>query len=360
MTLPEASFPEDPTLRADLVRGESGEYTTTLTLPGGQRQTFASDELDEARSRVIATVRAYLAEEVGHPARLRVEDPDGSWLLGIPHDNSALVPLPGPPGEQPRPRSDSTPRPRLTAATPVLPSRPAPPRQRRRRRWRPAGAPRDPNGRRVGAFAAFALAFAAAAGAVVAIHGPGSHSRPAVNRHAPVTRHASATRHASVTPITTKATQPTTKAPTTATRPSTSSRPATKGHRAHHPSSRRHARASHEGSKHHGVIASRTHEPATTIDAPATTTPSAASTYSAPASTATPPATSTPPARHHAPPARYTHPASTLTQSKTSPKRAGGITTESTSPPSAPAKRPRPSQSRSPRSPVRGNGPPPL
>jgi len=133
MTLSEASFPEDPTLRADLVRGESGAYTTTLTLPGGQRQTFASHELDEARSRVIAAVRAYLAEEVGHPARLRVEDPDGSWLLGIPHDNSGLVALPDPAGEQPRPRSASPPRPRPTATTPVLPSRPAP----RRRAARP-------------------------------------------------------------------------------------------------------------------------------------------------------------------------------------------------------------------------------
>ena len=357
MTLPEASFPEDPTLRADLVRGESGEYTTTLTLPGGQRQTFASDELDEARSRVIAAVRAYLAEEVGHPARLRVEDPDGSWLLGIPHDNSALVPLPDPPGEQPRPRSDSTPRARLTAATPMLPSRPAPPRQRHRRRWPRGGAPPDPDARRVAAFAALAVAFAAAAVAAGAIHGSRSPGRrAAVSRHAPVTR------HASVTPITTKATQPTTKASTSATRPSSSTRPATKGHRAHHPSSRRHAwRASHEASKRHRATTSRTHEPATTIDAPATTDPSAGSTYTAPASSYTPPATSTPPARYSRA-ARHPHATGehAQAQSQTSPKRAGGSTAKSTSPPTAPAKSTRPSQSRSPRSPVGGNGPPPL
>ena len=124
MTVPD-TFPDSPTVRAVLVRSEWGHYRASLTLPGGRTQTITSDQLDGARAQVIDATRSYLAAEVRHPGRLHVEDPEGRWLLGVPHDGGDLVPLPDLPAAPPL-----TPRP--PARPPVLPSRPAPPGRRGR------------------------------------------------------------------------------------------------------------------------------------------------------------------------------------------------------------------------------------
>ena len=117
MTIPD-TFPDSPTVRAVLVRSEWGHYRASLTLPGGRTQTITSDQLDGARAKVIDATRTYLAAEVRHPGRLHVEDPEGRWLLGVPHDGGDLVPLPDLPAAPPL-------SPRPPARPPVLPSRPA-------------------------------------------------------------------------------------------------------------------------------------------------------------------------------------------------------------------------------------------
>jgi hypothetical protein len=92
-----SDFPEHPTLHAQLTRA-SGGYAATLTLPGtDDRQTFTGQDLDDARAQVADATRDYLRRTVGRPGRLLVEDPDGTWELGVPHDNTPLVALSQPP-----------------------------------------------------------------------------------------------------------------------------------------------------------------------------------------------------------------------------------------------------------------------
>ena len=86
-------FPDSPILEAELVRTEWGDYKATLILPDGQHETLSGDQLDAVRQRVIGVARGYLRTQVGHAGRLRVQDPDGTWLLGVPLENSDLIPL---------------------------------------------------------------------------------------------------------------------------------------------------------------------------------------------------------------------------------------------------------------------------
>lgn len=86
-------FPADPTLAATIARTGWGQYSATLTLPDGQEQAFAGAELDTVRSRVLEDTRSYLATRVRHAGRLEVTDPDGTWVLGVPHDGGHVVAL---------------------------------------------------------------------------------------------------------------------------------------------------------------------------------------------------------------------------------------------------------------------------
>jgi hypothetical protein len=151
---PSAPPNEMPTLHARVLQTSWGDYEATLTLPGGQQQTLTGDELDDTRGQVIDAARNYLQTEVGHPGRLRVEDPDGSWLLGVPHDDSDLVHLSG-------------------TATPAPVPTPVPPR-------------RATPGRRMAATGAIVLALLAVAGIAEAVQGPSS--KPAAHRAAATRR----------------------------------------------------------------------------------------------------------------------------------------------------------------------------
>ncbi|MGH3262335.1 MAG: hypothetical protein ACRDNS_10090 [Trebonia sp.] len=88
---PASEFPAQATLAATVARTRGGQYGATLTLPDGQQRVFAGAELDSVRARVLEDARRYLATEVGRPGRLEVTDPDGSWVLGIPHDGGELL-----------------------------------------------------------------------------------------------------------------------------------------------------------------------------------------------------------------------------------------------------------------------------
>ena len=188
MTVPD-TFPDSATVRAVLVRSEWGHYRATLTLPGGRTQTITSDELDGARAQVIDATRTYLAAELRHPGRLHVEDPEGRWLLGVPHDGGDLVPLPDLPAAPPL-----TARP--AAPTPVLPSRPAPPGRRRGRAARPSvRRPPPSSSRRVVAVAALAVAVLLVAGIVDLTHSTRSPRRApaaAPSRNRPASTHLTA------------------------------------------------------------------------------------------------------------------------------------------------------------------------
>ncbi len=134
----DSRFPETPTIEAELVRSEWGAYTATLTLPDGRDETLAGDDLDAVREQVIGAARGYLRRQVGRPGRLRVQDPDGTWLLGVPLDDSDLVPLTAStitaPATATAPRPAARPRrqpPVLPSRPTITPRRPATPRQRR-------------------------------------------------------------------------------------------------------------------------------------------------------------------------------------------------------------------------------------
>jgi hypothetical protein len=165
------TFPDSPTVRAVLVRSEWGHYRASLTLPGGRTRTMTSDQLDGARAQVIDMTRAYLAAEVGHPGRLQVEDPEGRWLLAVPHDGEDLVPLSEPLSAPPL-------NPRPPARKPVLPSRPAVPG--RRAPATRSSVRRSPSlsSRRVVAGAALAAAVLVVAGIVELTHNTSSPRRP--------------------------------------------------------------------------------------------------------------------------------------------------------------------------------------
>ena len=223
MTVPDP-FPDSATVRAVLVRSEWGHYRATLTLPGGRTQTITSDELNGARAQVIDATRSYLAAEVRHPGRLHVEDPEGRWLLGVPHDGGDLVPLPDLPAAPPL-----TPRP--VAPTPGVPSRPAPPGRRPPRTARSSvRRPPPSSSRRVVAVAALAVAVLLVAGIVDLTHSTRSPRRaPAA---AP-----SGSRPAS-TPVTAApvTTAPSIPAPTPVASPPPSPRTGVEASEAHAPS----------------------------------------------------------------------------------------------------------------------------
>jgi hypothetical protein len=86
------------------VRQRPGGHTATLMLPSAAPETFTATDLDDARVRVADAAREYLRHTVGRPGRLLVDDPDGIWLLGVPTDDSPLVPLPLEESTPPRPR----------------------------------------------------------------------------------------------------------------------------------------------------------------------------------------------------------------------------------------------------------------
>ncbi len=177
MTTPHSTFPETPTLHARVHQTGWGDYEATLTLPGGQQQTLTGAELDDTRGQVINAAREYLHTHVGHPGRLRVEDPDGNWLLGVPPDDSDLVHLSG--TTTPAPAPSPVPPPQATPV--VLPARP-------RVSARRGGASRSA-GRRIAAAGALILALLIVAGIADAVRGaspkPTAHLAGATRRTTP-------------------------------------------------------------------------------------------------------------------------------------------------------------------------------
>jgi hypothetical protein len=174
MTTPHSTFPETPTLHARVQQTGWGDYEATLTLPGGHQQTLTGGELDDTRGQVINAAREYLHTHVGHPGRLRVEDPDGNWLLGVPPDDSDLVHLSE--TTAPAPAPPSVPPPRVTPL--VLPARPSVTARR--------GGPSRSAGRRIAATGALILALLVVAGIAEAVHG--SSPKPITHRAAATRR----------------------------------------------------------------------------------------------------------------------------------------------------------------------------
>jgi hypothetical protein len=300
----DSPFPETPTLEAQLVRTEWGAYTATLALPDGHDETLAGDDLDAVREQLIDVARGYLRTQVGRPGRLRVQDPDGIWLLGVPLDDSDLVPLTIATISEPAaavavatpPRPAAAPRrepPVLPARPTITPRRPATPRKRR--------APRAV-GRRATAAAALLLPIVAVVAIADAVQGSSpqraAHHAAATGRSIPTVSVRTPTVTGSVTtPITTPTAHP---APRSAPHHVARLRPRPRPR--HTPVQHRAARARH--ATHHAAPTSSSSTPAAAASTPASanSTPSTAS--STPASTTSTPTSSyTPPVSSYTPPA---------------------------------------------------------
>jgi hypothetical protein len=274
-------IPSDPTLAATVTRTSWGQYGATLTLPDGQEHVFAGADLDSIRTRVLEDARTYLANQVGHPGRLEVTDPDGTWLLGIPHDGGDLIaiasaPTFAPPTAFEQPAAAGTVS-AVTARTVLLPSRPAIPTRRRRAlgRARVAGHRRVSDRR----LAVLALLAAVILGLVLV---------EALDHHGPASAAAKHTRTANQ-----KAAPQSSRKPAAVSKPTSAAKSAPKSRPARHkpttPTVARHhktaapkERRAPQGASHHEVPA--THHPTASSRAPAATPPA-----SAPVVTTTPP-----------------------------------------------------------------------
>ncbi len=279
-------FPETPTIQAQLVRTEWGAYKATLTLPDGHDETLAGDDLDAAREQVIDAARGYLRTQLGRPGRLRVQDPDGTWLLGVPLDGSDLVPLTATPLSEPvtattgapAPQPAAAPRrepPALPARPTITPRRPATPRKRRTSRSL---------GRRVTAAGALLLGLVVLVSIADAVQGS---SPPRVAHHAAATAR----------PIPTVALRT-----PTVTGPATTSITTPAAHRA--PRARPRPRPRHNPLHHHAARARHVTHHVTPASISSSPTPAPSSTSSTPStSSSTPTSTYTPPVSSYTPPA---------------------------------------------------------
>jgi hypothetical protein len=180
MTPPNAAaFPTTPVLEARLQRVCPGDYRGTLETPDSPRKSFTSDRLDDLRHQVLSAARAHLRSEIGHPGRLAVEDPDGNWLFGVPHDGGDLVPLTQPPPSPapslpvPDPEATRVPRPVFSARRPRTP--------RRQRSANKSGS----SSRRLVALVALAFVVVCFALVLSTLHHP--HARAAADHSTPVT-----------------------------------------------------------------------------------------------------------------------------------------------------------------------------
>jgi hypothetical protein len=274
-------IPSDPTLAATVARTSWGQYGATLTLPDGQQHVFAGADLDSIRTRVLEDARSYLATQVGHPGRLEVTDPDGTWLLGIPHDGGDLVAIASAPTFA-APRALDEPAAATavsagTARTVLLPSRPPIPTRRRRARGRAqVGGHRSVSDRRLAVLALLAavilaLVLVEALDHHGAVSAAARHTRTANQKAAARLSRQPATvskpKRAAKSPPKTRPTKHEPTTPTVARRHNTAA-----------PKKRRAA----QGASHHRAVA--THHPTAPSSAPAAT-----STASAPVVTTTPP-----------------------------------------------------------------------
>jgi hypothetical protein len=273
-------IPSDPTLAATVARTSWGQYGATLTLPNGQEHVFAGADLDSIRTRVLEDARSYLASHVGHPGRLEVTDPGGTWLLGIPHDGGDLIAISSasacatPPALEP---AAALPVSAPTARTVLLPSRPAIPSRRRRPR---RGAQRhghwSVSDRRLAVLALLAAVILA----LVLVE--------ALDHNGPVSTAAKYTRTANQKAAARSSSQPATvsrpKPPVKSApqiRPARHKPTTPKVARRHKTAAPKTRRAAQEASHHR---AAATHHPTASSSAPAVT-----STATAPVVTATPP-----------------------------------------------------------------------
>ncbi len=293
----DSRFPETPTIEAELVRSDWGAYKATLTLPGGHDETLAGDDLDAVREQVIGAARGYLRRQVGRPGRLRVQDPDGTWLLGVPLDDSDLVPLTA--STMSEPAAATAPRPAAAPRRkpPVLPSRPTitprrPATSRKRRASRSIG-------RRVTAGGALLLA-------VVALIAIADAVQSSTTRRA--THHALATAR----DIPTKSLRtPAVTGPVTTPIASSAPRARPRPRPRHIPVRHRAAPAHHV--THRAALARHVAPHATAPSSSNSSPPASGSTSSAPATSSSTPAStsSTPTPSYTAPVPTYTPPAST-------------------------------------------------
>jgi hypothetical protein len=274
-------IPSDPTLAATVARTSWGQYGATLTLPDGQEHVFAGADLDVIRARVLGDARSYLANQVGHPGRLEVTDPDGTWVLGVPHDGGdpiaiASAPTFAPPSALDEPAA-ATAVSAGTARTVLLPSRPAIPTGRRSPRRRAQGlghwSVSDHRLAVLGLFAAVILALALV---------------ETLDHHAPASSAANHTRTANQTAAARSSRQPATVSkpkPVAKSAPKThpaTHKPTTPTVTHHHKTAAPKKRRAAQAASHHRAAAAH-HQTAST-SAPAATAPA-----SAPVVTTTPP-----------------------------------------------------------------------
>lgn len=249
-------IPSDPTLAATVARTSWGQYGATLTLPDGEEHVFSGADLDGVRARVLEDARAYLASQVGHPGRLQVTDPDGTWLLGVPHDGGELVAISSAPAPSPPISGHGVPTgvPTTTARPMLLPSRPAiPARGRGRRRRASSGAHWNTSSRRL---AILALIAAVILGLVLvqALDRNGSSATAAKHTQSPAEKPAART---SSPPAATPDSEPTPRRVPARSKPTTS---ATAHHKAPVATARRSARPVPH---HHAAATSSSRVPST-------------------------------------------------------------------------------------------------
>jgi len=275
-------IPSDPTLAATVARTSWGQYGATLTLPDGQEHVFAGADLDSIRTRVLEDARSYLASHVGHPGRLEVTDPDGTWLLGIPHDGGDLIAISSAPVFATPPAltepAAAMPVSAPTARTVLLPSRPAIPSRRSRppRRAQQRHDHWSVSDRRLVLLALFAAVILALV-LVEALDHNGPVSTAA--KHTRTANQKAAARSSSQPVTLSKPKPPVKSAPQIRParhKPTTST--VARRHKTAAPKTRRAA----QGASHHRAAA--THHPTASRSAPAVT-----STATAPVVTATPP-----------------------------------------------------------------------
>jgi MinD-like ATPase involved in chromosome partitioning or flagellar assembly len=78
-------------IEAEVAPNGNGTVNAKVKLPDGEEPALSAPGLPQAREQVLELVARYAREKVGHPVRLHVTDPDGSWLIGVHLDGSRVA-----------------------------------------------------------------------------------------------------------------------------------------------------------------------------------------------------------------------------------------------------------------------------
>ena len=81
------TVPQWPTITANVESDGTGE----LNLGPSSKQRIAEQSVEDARAVVLQHVAAYANENHHRAVRLRVQDPEGEWVLGVNPDGTGFA-----------------------------------------------------------------------------------------------------------------------------------------------------------------------------------------------------------------------------------------------------------------------------